>query len=180
MTRPGVAGRCGASDRGAASLFLLALGLVFIAAGVAGAAVGAARVGRHEARNAADFGALAGAAHAVEGDESACGWAARVVAADRARLVSCQVDGLEVVVRAEVAVTPLPGLVRHATAAARAGPVYESALRTTSSTLTAVSLSRGLLPFPHFGDWTQDGQPVSQPHEAMASRVAASQAGAVA
>jgi hypothetical protein len=35
------------------------------------------------------------------------------------------VDGLEIVVRVDVTVTPLPGLVRHAPAAARAGPVYQ-------------------------------------------------------
>jgi secretion/DNA translocation related TadE-like protein len=111
-------------DRGAASLFLLALGLLFVLAGLAGAAVGAARVGRHEARTAADLGALAGAMHAIEGPEVACAQAARLVAANGGRVTGCRVDGLEVVVHAEVAVTPLPGLIRHATAAARAGPVY--------------------------------------------------------
>ena len=116
--------RC-ASDRGAASVFLLAIGLVFVAAGVAGAAVGAARVGRHEARIAADFGALAGARHAIEGEAQACDQAARLVAANGARITSCEVDGLEIIVRVDVTVTPLPALVRHATATARAGPVDE-------------------------------------------------------
>jgi len=114
-----------ASDRGAASVFLLAIGLVFVAAGIAGAAVGAARVGRHEARIAADFGALAGARHAIEGEAEACDLAARLVAANGARITSCEVDGLEIIVRVDVTVMPLPALVRHATAAARAGPVDE-------------------------------------------------------
>jgi secretion/DNA translocation related TadE-like protein len=114
-----------ARDRGAASLFLLATGLVFVAAGLAGAAVGAARVGRHEARTAADLGALAGAMRAIEGQAAACAEAERFVAANGGRIVACDVDGLEVVVHVEVTVTSLPGLVRHATAAARAGPVYE-------------------------------------------------------
>lgn len=111
-----------AGDRGAASLLLLAIGLVFVAASVAGAAVGAARVGRHEARNAADFGALAGARYAIEGEAAACAQAARLVAANGARIISCEVTGLEIVVRVDVTVTPLPALVRHATAASRAGP----------------------------------------------------------
>lgn len=112
-----------AGDRGAASIFVLAVGLVLVAAGLAGAAVGAARVGRHEARTAADLGALAGAARAIEGHAAACAQAARLVAANDARLTSCRVDGLEIVVAAEVVVTPLPGLTRRATAAARAGPL---------------------------------------------------------
>jgi secretion/DNA translocation related TadE-like protein len=102
---------------------VLALGLVLVAAGVAGAAVGAARVGRHQARTAADLGALAGAARAVEGAAAACGRAGQLVHANQARLTACRVDGLEIVVEVQVTVTPLPGLVRYASAAARAGPV---------------------------------------------------------
>ncbi len=45
---------------------------------------------------------------------------------------------------------------------------------------TAAHLSRGLLAFPHLGDWTQDGQPSSQRQATMASRVALSQACATA
>jgi secretion/DNA translocation related TadE-like protein len=112
------------ADRGAASLLVLAVGLALVFAGVAGAAVGTARVGRHQARTAADLGALAGATHAVDGAATACAVAARYVAANSGRLTGCHVDGLEIVVWAEVAVTPLPGVTRHAAAAARAGPVY--------------------------------------------------------
>jgi hypothetical protein len=39
----------------------------------------------------------------------------------------CVVDGLEIVVRAEVEVRPMPGLTRHAGATSRAGPVYAPA-----------------------------------------------------
>jgi hypothetical protein len=46
------------------------------------------------------------------------------VSANGGLVTSCQVSGLEIIVRTEVAVTPLPGVTRHATAAARAGPVY--------------------------------------------------------
>jgi secretion/DNA translocation related TadE-like protein len=111
-------------DRGAASILVLAVGLVLVAAGMAGAAIGTARVGRHEARTAADLGALAGAAEAIYGESVACARAARFVAANGGQMTSCTVDGLDVVVGAAVPVHPMPGLVRQAVATARAGPVY--------------------------------------------------------
>ncbi|UQU64616.1 flp pilus-assembly TadE/G-like family protein [Couchioplanes caeruleus] len=110
-------------DRGAASIFVLAVGLVLVAGGMAGAAVGAARVGRHEARTAADLGALAGAMRAVEGQQVACARAAELVSANGSRLTGCRLEGREIVVEVDTVVTPLPGLERHASAAARAGPV---------------------------------------------------------
>jgi secretion/DNA translocation related TadE-like protein len=103
---------------------VLAIGLVLVAGGGAGAAVGAARVGRHQAQVAADLGALAGAARAIEGQDAACAEAARFVTANEGRMASCEVQGLEVVVQAEVEVTGLPGPARTARAAARAGPVF--------------------------------------------------------
>lgn len=112
------------TDRGAGTIFVLAVGLLLIAAGVAGAAVGAGRVGRHEARTAADLGALAGAVRVIDGSPAACARAAWVVAANDAVLTSCDLHGLEIVIYVEVVVTPLPGLTRRARAGARAGPVY--------------------------------------------------------
>jgi secretion/DNA translocation related TadE-like protein len=117
--------RSGGSDRGAASILLLAVGLFLVAAGLAGAAVGSARLGRQRAGTAADLGALAGAARAVYGEADACAQAARLVAANGGRLSGCTVAGLEIVVRAQVEVRPLPRLARRAEAVARAGPVYE-------------------------------------------------------
>jgi secretion/DNA translocation related TadE-like protein len=114
-------------DRGAASLLLLAIGLVLVAGGIAGAAVGAARVGRHQARVAADLGALAGAVRVIEGEAVACARAAQFVTANGARLTSCLADGLDLIVRAEVTVTPLPGLARTAGATSRAGPITAAA-----------------------------------------------------
>jgi secretion/DNA translocation related TadE-like protein len=111
-------------DRGAASILVLALGLLMVAAGLAGSAVGNTRVARHRAQNAADLGALAGAMRAVYGESDACGRAARFVAANGGRMTECTVTGLEIVVRVEVEVHPLPKLVRQAEAVARAGPVY--------------------------------------------------------
>jgi secretion/DNA translocation related TadE-like protein len=135
VNRPGTGGGRGSGrtdqeseavgrDRGAASIFVLAVGLLLVAAGVAGAAVGSARVGRHTARNAADLGALAGAAQAIRGGPVACARAGRFVAANGGRMTDCTVSGLEIVVRVRVEVRPLPGLVRQAEAVARAGPVY--------------------------------------------------------
>ena len=103
---------------------MLAVGLVLVAGGVAAAAVGSARIARHQAEVAADLGALAGAARAIEGAESACAWARRFVVANRGRMTSCELEGLEIVVHTDVTATPLPGLTGHAQAAARAGPVY--------------------------------------------------------
>ncbi|MFD2763711.1 Rv3654c family TadE-like protein [Micromonospora eburnea] len=113
----------GATDRGGATVCLLAVGLVFVLVGLFGAALGAARTARQQARNAADFGALAGAAWAIESDDVACGRAGELVRANGGRLVACRLDGLDVVVTAEVGVAPLPGLARTATATSRAGPV---------------------------------------------------------
>ncbi|MGK5680379.1 Rv3654c family TadE-like protein [Actinoplanes sp. URMC 104] len=111
-------------DRGAATILVLAIGLFLVAAGMAAAGVGAARVGRHAARTAADLGALAGAAKAIHGPEVACGRAERFVVANGGRMASCVVEGLDVVVRAEVTVRALPGLDARAVATARAGPIY--------------------------------------------------------
>nr|WP_281292179.1 Rv3654c family TadE-like protein [Micromonospora olivasterospora] len=109
-------------DRGGATVCLLAVGLVLVLVGTFGAAVGAARVARHQARVGADFAALAGAGQALGGDGSACETADELARANRGRLTSCRLDGLDVVVTVEVTVDPLPGLRRVATAAARAGP----------------------------------------------------------
>src|SRR5664280_2367527 len=68
----------------------------------------------------------------------------------------------------------------------RRGPVttprssYDAAVQsavarsTACSNRTAPSLSSGALPFPHLGDWTQDGHPASHSQAAMALPVAAS------
>lgn len=116
--------RAAGGDRGAASILVLAIGLLLVAAGSAGAAIGNTRVARHRAQNAADLGALAGAMRAADGESEACGRADRFIVANGGRMTACAVDGLEIVVRAEVEVRPLPGLLRRAEAVARAGPVY--------------------------------------------------------
>ncbi|MEV0003265.1 Rv3654c family TadE-like protein [Micromonospora sp. NPDC050980] len=112
-----------AAERGGATVCLLALGLVFVFVGLFGAGLGAARCARHQARAAADFGALAGAGRALDGPDAACGRAAELVAANGGRLTGCRIDGLDLIVTAQVRVVPLPGLARVATAASRAGPM---------------------------------------------------------
>lgn len=110
------------AERGGATVCLLAVGLVLVLVGLLGAGLGAARCARHQARNAADFAALAGAGRAIEGAGEACGRAADLATANGARLTACRLDGLDVVATAEVTVAPLPWLARAASATSRAGP----------------------------------------------------------
>ncbi|MEV0715340.1 Rv3654c family TadE-like protein [Asanoa sp. NPDC050611] len=111
-------------DRGAATVWALAIGLSFVLLGMACAAVGVAAVGRHQAQTAADLGALAGAARALEGPAAVCTRAGEIVAANGGRVSGCVVHGFDVVVTVEVSVRlPPRGTIRIATARARAGPV---------------------------------------------------------
>ncbi|MFY1635667.1 Rv3654c family TadE-like protein [Solwaraspora sp. WMMB335] len=110
-------------QRGSASLWLLAVGLLLVAAGAVGALLGAARVARHQARVAADLAALAGAAQVFDGPAASCARATELAQRNNARLTSCVVAGLDVVVTVEVPVLPATGIDGVATAHARAGPV---------------------------------------------------------
>ncbi|MFG1915851.1 Rv3654c family TadE-like protein [Micromonospora sp. NPDC048898] len=111
------------AQRGGATVLLLAAGLVFVLVGTFGAAVAAAQIAAQRAAVAADLGALAGAARPLDGEAVACASAADIVGRNAARTASCRLDGLDVLVTAEVTFTPLPGLTRVATSTARAGPV---------------------------------------------------------
>jgi secretion/DNA translocation related TadE-like protein len=88
---------------------------------VAAAQVGAAIIARRTAQVAADLGALAGAARAVEGAAAACGRAREYVAANGGELRECRLDGLDLIVTAAVATRA-----GTAAAAARAGPADPS------------------------------------------------------
>ncbi|MEU1237866.1 Rv3654c family TadE-like protein [Micromonospora aurantiaca] len=114
--------RTSSTDRGGATVCLLAIGMVFVLVGVFGAGLGAARCARHQARNAADFGALAGAVQVLDGAGVACARAADLVSANGGRMTGCRADGLDLIVTAQVRVAPLPGLTRDAVATSRAGP----------------------------------------------------------
>lgn len=111
------------AERGGATVLLLAIGLVFVLFGTFGAAIAAAGMAGQRAAVAADLGALAGAARALDGDAMACSAAADITGRNGGRLVGCRLDGLDVLVTAEVVFTPLPGLSRVASSTARAGPV---------------------------------------------------------
>jgi secretion/DNA translocation related TadE-like protein len=108
-----------AGERGSASVWLLCAGLLVVAFGLTGAIAAAAATGRHRAQAAADLGALDGARYAVDGEGVACARAALLVAANGARMTACRLDGLDLVVAAEV---PVAGA-GTARGVARAGPV---------------------------------------------------------
>jgi secretion/DNA translocation related TadE-like protein len=108
-------------DHGSASIWLLCVGCVVVAFGLAGALAAAAATARHRAQVAADLGALAGARYAVDGSAVACTRAAEIVEANGARLADCRINGVDVIVVAEVSVAGA-GTARGA---ARAGPVGE-------------------------------------------------------
>jgi secretion/DNA translocation related TadE-like protein len=101
-------------DRGSASIWLLAVGLVVVAVGLGAVEVGVALTNRHRAQVAADLGALAGARYAVDGASVACARAGEVVIANGATLVACELDGFDLTVGAQVG---------PARATARAGPL---------------------------------------------------------
>ncbi|ASW53248.1 helicase [Plantactinospora sp. KBS50] len=111
------------ADRGSATLWLLAVGLLLVAAGTFEAAAGTARLAGRQAQVAADLGALAGAIRAVEGPGPACARAAEIASANGARLVGCQLAGLDLLIRVRVTVRPVPWAGRAVQASARAGPV---------------------------------------------------------
>ena len=85
----------------------------------AGAYLGSVVVARHRAQAAADLAALAAAARLPSGVAAACARATAVAHEMQIDDARCGVDGLDVVVTAQVAVA-FAGVAR---AAARAGPV---------------------------------------------------------
>jgi secretion/DNA translocation related TadE-like protein len=106
-------------DRGSASLWLLGVALAVLLLAGTVAMAGGLVVARHRAQSAADLGALAGAQRAVEGAGVACPAAERIVRANGGRMVSCRVEGLDVVITVRV---PGPAGWNDGEASARAGP----------------------------------------------------------
>lgn len=111
-------------DRGVATVWAASAVAVLLSVMVFGISFGLAVVGRHRAEAAADLAALAAAAHAVDGEQVACAYGDRVVAAMGGTLRSCRLEGWRVSVEVEVraAVPLLP--TGTAYGRARAGP-YE-------------------------------------------------------
>lgn len=107
-------------DAGVSTVFgAMTVGLLIVVTGVC-VRLGGAMLARQQAETAADLGALAGAAEVLRGRDVACANAGSVVAANRGRMVSCVLDGLDVLVQAEV---PVPAFGGTASGRARAGPV---------------------------------------------------------
>ena len=102
------------SDRGSASLFGVAAGLMVVLAGSTVALSSTYLIARAEARSAADLAALAGAAWTRAGRNVACARADQIATANHAAMVSCAVDGLDIELAVEV---------KGVRAVARAGPV---------------------------------------------------------
>ncbi|MEU8081163.1 Rv3654c family TadE-like protein [Catellatospora citrea] len=103
------------------SLYALGVGLVFVAAGTVVAADGAQLIAREQAQTAADLGALAGAAYAIDGADAACGRAAVIAAANAATVTGCHLDGLDLTLSVQVVTAA-----GAAEATAVAGPIRES------------------------------------------------------
>jgi secretion/DNA translocation related TadE-like protein len=112
----------GPDDRGSGVIWTLAVGFVILTIGLVASLRCAAVVARHRAESAADFTALAAAAHALDGRAAACSVAAGIAQANNADLVSCQLRGsvVTVEVTAPVAGAMLSDWRAHARA--RAGP----------------------------------------------------------
>lgn len=110
------------NERGSASLTLLALAGALAAFGLLLALLGGVAVARQRAASAADLAALAAADHALAGSTVACAAAGRIARDGGVELVSCRLEGAEVLVRIRVLPGGLLGALGGITAAARAGP----------------------------------------------------------
>ncbi len=109
-------------ERGAATVFAVALIAVLIGLMTGAAAVGAAVIGRHRAQSAADLAALAAAGALVSGPGQSCSRAADVAEAMGSRVGQCSVRQLDVVVDVEVPVRFGRWNLGVAHGQARAGP----------------------------------------------------------
>ncbi|MFG1947559.1 Rv3654c family TadE-like protein [Nonomuraea sp. NPDC048826] len=116
-------------DRGSATLWGVALMGLLMAAALAVAMVGSARVARHRVYDAADLSALAAAELALVDPEGACARAASLAKENGVELSGCTITGAVADVRTTLTIT-LPGLgPRTLTGRSRAGP-SEMGLRT--------------------------------------------------
>lgn len=112
------------SERGAATLIVLALSGLLMFIGLALAGVAAIVLAQRSAQAAADLAALAGASAAVSGAD-ACAAASEIAEANGAALASCELAGTVVTI---VVLVEGPRLVDRrydVTAEARAGPAHE-------------------------------------------------------
>ena len=164
------------TERGAATVLVVAMAGVLILVGSALAVVTAMVAAHRAAQPAADLAALAGAA-AVDDGGDPCAAAGETATANGGRLRLCAVSGRVVDVTVEVAGPRWLGQSSDLAARSRAGPGYSPgapASRASSSTI-APALSNGKFWLPHFGDCTHEGHPSRQPQARMVSRVAVNQ-----
>lgn len=114
------------SERGAATVFALAVVALLVLVAVACGVAVAVFAGHRRAEAAADLAALAGA-RALQGGADPCGSAQRMAVDNGAALDSCAVDGPDVVVTVHITLDALGRVLGSATprlpARARAGPV---------------------------------------------------------
>lgn len=109
------------AERGAGTVFVLALTGVVLTVAMAVAACAGLLVAHRQSQAAADLAALAGAV-AVRRGADACAAARQVATLNEARLVSCLVDGRQVRVRAGVRGPAWAGFGREMLGEAVAGP----------------------------------------------------------
>jgi len=107
---------------GSATVLVLAVTGVLLAAGVVGSAFGGAVLLRHRAASAADAAALAAAIEAVAGERAACERAAAVARANGGSLVSCTMRGAVADVSVAVAANGWLGWLPAVRLSSRAGP----------------------------------------------------------
>lgn len=107
-----------AGESGVASVLVVTLTCALVAVAWGAGSLVALLVAHREAQNAADLAALAAAENRADADRG-CGLAATVATANKASLLSCQVDGTTVVVEVQVRVA---GRAAEVHARARAGP----------------------------------------------------------
>lgn len=122
----GAARRAGRTEEGAATVLVVVMAgiLCFVTVGL-GAASGLV-VAQRRAQAAADLASLAAAA-ALSDRGRGCDAAASSAERNRARLVSCEVDGQEATVTVVVPGPRWPGRRVEVTAQARAGPATGAA-----------------------------------------------------
>lgn len=109
----------GEMDEGVSTIFACLAVCLMIVVTALGIRLGGAILARQQAENAADLGALAGAAAIMSGQTAACARAGQVVSANAGSMTACAADGLDLLVQVQVAVA----WGGAATAHARAGPV---------------------------------------------------------
>ncbi|GGK60604.1 Rv3654c family TadE-like protein [Nocardia camponoti] len=115
------------NDTGSATVFACLALAALIALTLLVSQVGAGVVARHRAQSAADLAALSAAAVLVDGADAACAKAEAIAREAGARVVECVVADWDVRINVTANVTLGVFGARLIAAAARAGPVDETA-----------------------------------------------------